>query len=152
MFVRGNGVGMMEHLKAACGVVVIFLLQWAAQMIWLHADPRLLLFFAFLVSLLWLAIHYRERIAGYSRRYRWGGCVVLALMLGAAIWWTLTPKTGLACLRNHISQISLAIEEKDTVHLYDELKVLYPRLEECGLQAPILEPRQIGNAEYDRTW
>ena len=62
---------MWGHLKASLGVAVIFLFDWAAQMMWPHADPTLLLSLALLAALAWLAIHYRARLSvlfGRNRR------------------------------------------------------------------------------------
>ena len=76
----------------------------------------------------------------------------LLLALGAIVWWPLEQESSVGCLQDHLPQLSWALEEGDTQHLYQELKVLYPRLETCGLRAPMLDPVNIGHDEYDSTW
>ena len=88
-----------------------------------------------------------------SKAFIWpAGAVLAAFLLATSLLLFALPKAGMSCLEGHMPQMSWSIEEKDAQHLYDELKVLYPRLEECGLDAPLLDPRQTGNAEYDNTW
>ena len=75
----------------------------------------------------------------------------LLLALGAIVWWPLEQKSSVGCLQDHLSQLSWALDEGDVQHLYQELKVLYPRLETCDLHTPMLEPVNIGHEEYDNT-
>ena len=99
----------------------------------------------------WMTLPVR-RIMG-SRGLIWAiGGVLATLILTALVLLVMPLKAGVDCLKVHMPQVSWAIDEKDPQHLYDELKVLYPRLEKCGLLVPMLEPRQIGDIEYDGTW
>ena len=93
----------------------------------------------------------RTNLFSWPRILLWPtiGAIFAALLLTLALPQLQSP---LDCLKNHAPQISWAVEERDTQHLYDEVKVLYPRLEECGLRVPMLEPRQTGHQEYDNTW
>ena len=49
-------------------------------------------------------------------------------------------------------RISQATGEADLQHFEQELRSLYPRLQEIGLETPLLEPVRTGNQEYDWTW
>ena len=95
----------------------------------------------------------RWKSRALSRAFMWPtGAVIAALLLTVSLFSFTPTKAKIICLEDHIPQVSRAIEEKEAQYLYDELKVLYPRLEECGLRTPMLEPRQTGHPEYDNTW
>lgn len=57
-----------------------------------------------------------------------------------------------SCVTNHLPRIGWAISEEDTQHLVEELRLLYPELERCGLRTPMLEPVELDHVMYNRTW
>ena len=144
-------------------------------MMWPQASPWLLWSVALLVSVAWLARHYREHISfrigvgkveaadtslrsakKWLSRYRYSALSGLGLAAGVfllmVVYWPTEPKTGIACLRSHLAQISWALEETNVQHFEQELMELYPGLQRCGLTAPLIDPVRIGHKEYDSTW
>ena len=57
-----------------------------------------------------------------------------------------------SCAKNQLSRIEWAISEEETQHFVEELRLLYPKLERCGLRMPMLEPVELDHVMYNRTW
>ena len=55
-------------------------------------------------------------------------------------------------IQEELENIRRAIDEKDPQHFLDEIKHLYPRLEQHGIRMPLINPIQIGDKMYDSTW
>ena len=55
-------------------------------------------------------------------------------------------------LSKYLQRINWAAEESNVQHFEQELRGLYPRLQQCGLEMPLIEPVRIGVPTYDDTW
>ena len=55
-------------------------------------------------------------------------------------------------IQTNLEGIGHAIDEEDPHHFVQEIRILYPKLEQYGMRMPMIEPVKIGKAEYDSTW
>ena len=60
----------LDHIKATLGVVLVLLIGWGAQLMFPQAPLRLIWALALMGSVVWLPIHYRERIANLLQNIR----------------------------------------------------------------------------------
>lgn len=51
-----------------------------------------------------------------------------------------------------LESIEWAVEEHNVQHFEQDIRGLYPRLEQCGLKMPLIDPARSGLRQYDVTW
>ena len=108
------------------------------------------------ISLKWI-LAAAPRVFGILQRHA-NLNTVLLLAIGALVLFSIGIQkiVGLvdeqSCASNHLSQIEWAIEEKDKQHFVEELRLLYPELEQCGLKVPMLHPVSVNHQIYNETW
>ena len=55
-------------------------------------------------------------------------------------------------IRDNLDRILYAIGEEDPQHFLQEIRLLYPRLEQYGIRMPLIDPVKVGESEFDSTW
>ena len=80
--------------------------------------------------------------------------ILVMVLLFLLIWYWLddSEHSTRRCLQETLPKISWAVEEKNTQHFENELRILYPQLEKCGLKVPLVDPVKIKHHQYDSTW
>ena len=102
-----------------------------------------------LIVLIWISNRWPVRRFWY---YAVSAYVACLSIVGGVLYYIGETEIRSSCLVAQQQHISFAIEENDAQHFERELRRLYPRLEECGLRAPLIDPVNIGQREYDSTW
>ena len=90
----------------------------------------------------------------------WTACIAVAVLVIVVYWAHFRQgpmndklQTNIACdYTEHLRRINWAMEENDIQHFEQEIRQLYPTLEECGLKVPMIDPVSIGEEQYDSTW
>ncbi len=68
------------------------------------------------------------------------------------LWFVSDKKKAFWGLQDNLEGIGHAIDEGNPQHFLQEIRTLYPKLEQFGMRMPMIEPVKIGKAEYDSTW
>ena len=91
-------------------------------------------------------------LSSSATKLLWAVVISSIAFLFVLSYFLMLPAITLQCVRAHFGHINRVVEEKNRQIFEKEIRSLYPKLVQCGLRVPVIDPVRIGYPKYDNTW